>query len=366
MSQDSTPGAAVAQARRISVPRLATPDYQVRYEDVFVRDNFGDTGVIPSADVPYQSPDIIPMQREILSPGMAIKTYDGPDLGLPILEGGTNNVWIRAKNLWPKGLESGTVRLYWSEASLLMDPGSWIGNVATTADGEESVSFVNASGSTDLSPDEIGITQEAFYLTDLPEGHVCFVAVVETPNTPVAIPNRLPSNEAFAEWVQSMPAVAWRNIGLVPEGPPQLLQTMLFGNLDGTDGEFHFAFIGQGLPPKSTMVVQCTNTACPIDQTLTVPEPDRLGKQYTGFDQVVPGRFQSAITVTVIPPDGETFSPGATLTVDFYAYPARDFSEVQRKVGRFVSTARPAADGTVRAATQFLIPLGQCVVRTHD
>jgi hypothetical protein len=369
MSQDSitrTPaGAAVAGQARIRVPHLAFAAVATtQYQDVFVRDNFGDTGVIPSTGMPWGSPDIIPFQGNILSGSTAATTYNGPDIGMPFVQPGTNNLYVRALNLCPTATERGAVQLYYSPSSLMMSPSLWINNQVLTAGGGFAVGFVNQAGSLQLNPNDICITAEAFSLSSLPSnpqgGHYCLVAVVSTSNTTVTIPSSFSSNAAFAQWVQNNPAVAWRNITVVPNTVPQILQTMTFGSDDNNAGSFHFRVVGQNLPVGTTVVAQCTNVQCIINQSLAMPAPDPNGNQFAGWDQSIPGNFQSALTFTVTPPAGQSFSPNSSLATTYYQYPPDQPTQLHMDVGRFAQISRMGTDAVSRTTTQFMIQLGQC------
>lgn len=367
-STDASAGTAVAEQLRVPALRLAgTPWWWPKpYQDVFVRDTFQDTGTIPTYGGVSQSPDIIPYGTGVLDVATAISTYGGPDLGQDVVLPGTNNIYVRARNLRP-GTETGTVALYYCDSSVFMYPNQWTQNQITAADGTGSVSFVNQSGSTTLNPNDICLTEEAFYLTNLetpPGFHYCLIAVVNTPNTPVAIPDSFPSNADFVRWVQNNPAVAWRNINVVPNTVEQILESMTFGNVDGTEALFHFSLRGRNLPAGTTVSVQCTNANLPISQTITMPQPGRGGYAYAGFDEMVPDNFWSAITVTVTPPAGQSsFPPNASLTVSYFQYPMEEMLELHAEVGRFATIARTAADGTAAAPTaQFLIPVGECTI----
>jgi len=97
----------------------------VQYADLFSRDNFGDTGIIPSTGNPYQSPDIIPLQSGTLGWPQVQTSYNGPDIGLSVLNGGVNNIYVRSMNLNQQAASSGTVNLYYSKASVFLIPTSW-------------------------------------------------------------------------------------------------------------------------------------------------------------------------------------------------------------------------------------------------
>src|SRR5207249_4524920 len=105
------------------VHRRGKEEFMTTYNDIFVRDNFGDTGQTPSNGNPYMSPDIIPYQNGQLTWTQITSTYpNGPDLGKSIVMPGPNNIYIRAKNLQPTGTESGTNSLYYGPSSLFMLP----------------------------------------------------------------------------------------------------------------------------------------------------------------------------------------------------------------------------------------------------
>jgi hypothetical protein len=365
-STRTSAGASVTERPQVLAPRvapvsLAAAGSTTQYADVFVRDNFGDTGVIPSTGVPYMSPDIIPYQSNVLTVQQAAATYGGPDIGMPFLQPGTNNIYVRAENLWPTGTETGTVQLYYANASLFMVPSQWTQNVISTSGGISSVPFVNQSGSTELNPNDICLVQEAFYLASLPSGaHYCLVAVVNTPNTTVTVPASFASNAAFVTWVQATPAVAWRNLGIVANGATQILQTLAFGSDDPDSNEFHFSVNGTDMPVGTSVTLQCTAQGATFNQTVTLPAADPLGNQLAGFDQVLPGNFQAGLSVTATPPAGQSFQTGSTLSVTYYEYPPDEMTDEHLQAGRFRTIARTAPGGTRAAVTAFLLQIGQC------
>ncbi|HEU0055131.1 MAG TPA: hypothetical protein VFQ39_18220 [Longimicrobium sp.] len=368
-----SPAAGTSVAGRPSVPAVrlagAPQTGTVTYQDVFVRDNFGDTGVIPSTGVPYRSPDIIPYQEQLLTFTEAISSYPQHDIGLPFVQSGTNNIYVRAINDYP-GVESGSVRLYYSQASLFLQPSQWVNNQVFTAavtspptPGISEVPFVNQDGDTSFNPGDILLTQEAFSLASFPSNdHYCFIAVVNTPNTTVTIPTSFTNNAAFVQWVQNTPAVAWRNVTKVPATPGAVTQTFVFGNSDSAAGEFLFQVEGKHMPANTTVSVTCTDQGCPISQTLTLQAPDGLGHQMASFEQVVPANFSSVITAIATPPAGEQFDQNAKLHFHEYQFPPANMTDLHLEVGRFYRVARTAPDGTSTVVSQFLIQIGACTL----
>lgn len=311
------------------------------YQDIYVRDNFGDSGVFPSTGVPYMSPDIIPLQSGTFSVEQAISTYGGPDQGKHILNPGLNNIYIRAKNLRPSGTETGTASLYFAKTSLVMLPDTWRNNQLLTSAGQSSVSFVNASGSSNLNPNDIALSSPAFLWSSVPDpawSH-CLVAIVNTPNTVVTIPASFASNAAYVRWVQNNPAVAWRNIIIVPNGQANVIKNVEFSNRDSVPHYFYFSLTARNCPLNTAVTMQCTHQACPINWSGTVPAPDPNGNQILGFQNSVPAGFISgSLVMSATAPSGQTFPRGMTLDLIAYQVPASplfaELDEIERDVVR--------------------------------
>lgn len=373
MSQDpithAPGGAAVAEPLQVPALRLvgASGEFGPKpYQDVFVRDNFDDTGTIPTQGGVSQSPDIIPYGSGLLDTNMAFDTYyERLDLGKDVVLPGVNNIYVRARNLRP-GEETATVALYYCDSSVFMLPDQWKKNQIKAADGTSNVRFVNQSRSPVLDENDICLTEEAFFLKHLktpPGFHYCLIAVVNTPNTPVVIPDSFPSNADFVRWVQNNPAVAWRNINVVPNTTREAIETMKFGNTDKRTGYFHVSIRGRNVPAGTTVSVQCTDANLPFHRKFTLPKPDRFGYVYAGFNLTVPGRFESAFTVVATPPRGQVFPPDSRLTVGYHQHFVREMLPLHADVGRFVDIAVTAEDGTTPAPTaQFVIPVGECSI----
>ena len=334
------------------------------YSDILVRDNFGDTGVTPSVGVPYQSPDIIPVQNGQLTWAQVTSTYaNGPDLGKPIVQSGLNNIYVRAKNLQPTGTESGTAALSYAKASLLLLPNQWQSILTGTGGG--SVTLLNSSNSPTLNPNDIALGNEAFVLTGLPptNDHYCLVAIVTTPKTVVNVPSSFASNAAFASWVQNTPAVGWRNISIVPNTAVQIVRAYQFGSTSPTSAYFHFRIMspsGANFPINTPVNVQCTDVRAPINWSGTLPPPDGQGNQITGFDASMPANFTASLTATLTSPNGAPFPAGAQLAISYYQYPSAAPTVLELATGRHVMLARHGADGVPIPVSGFFIPLGEC------
>lgn len=327
------------------------------YNDLFIRDNFADTGITPSTGNPYQSPDIIPVQSGSLAWATANSTYGGPDQGKAIINGGVNNIYVRCKNL-NTAPGTGSANLYYANASLFLLPRTW--TQINSAGGSGSLNFVGNGGVASIPAGTVAISNPAFLLTGLPPGpHYCLIAVAQTPAHPITVPATFPSNAAFSLWVQNNPAVGWRNISYQPNGSTQIVRTFAFASVNPVAAYFHFRIMGRGFATGTPIVAQCTDQTCPINQNLTLPAPDINGNQITGFDTSVPANFSGNLVVTATSPSG-AFPVGATLTVTYYQYPNLE-DEMDREASAPDKIARMTEAGVVFAAPM-LIQIGECTV----
>lgn len=331
------------------------------YNDLYSRDNFGDSGVVPSPGNPWMSPDIIPLQSGTLGWPRVLDTYNGPDIGLPIKNGSSNNIYVRAKNLNLSAAGAGTVQLFYSKASVFLNP-PW--TQITAAGGQGSLNLIDSTGNTSIGIQALAINSPAFLLTGLPpvsNDHYCLICVINTSAHQITVPPSFQSNAAFAQWVQTTPAVAWRNLSIVPNGQTQVVRTYGFGNANPTGAYFYFTFTGRGYQTGTGISVQCTDAANPIQWSGTLPAPDPNGNQITGFQNWVIGRpngFSSTAVVTVTSPGGP-FPPSATLAFKYYQVPVT-MDALHRSAGRFVQVAQVHKKLGAQTFTAFLIPVGEC------
>lgn len=332
-----------------------------QYDGLLVRDNFDDSGGIPTTGNTWASPDIIPYQAGSVTWADAAGQM-GADIGKQFVDGGVNNIYVRARNL-NVGTVTGTVALYYARASLFLTPVQWQ-QLADPA-GNSDLDFVNGTPSTSIAADGVALCNPAFLLTGLPDGdHYCLITVAQTvtqppqpPAPPVVIPQSFASNADFVLWVQTNPSVAWRNLDVVPNPQANLIRTLTFGNDDSASDNFVFQAVCTGFAQGSLLRSQCTDARCPFDRTDPIPLPDVNGNQVVTFNQVVPGgNFLSSMTATAIAPAGGTIA-GASMAIDFYQVPDESIP-LHRQVGRMVVTARALPDGGWMPKTSFLIWLG--------
>ncbi|MBP2134344.1 hypothetical protein J2128_002310 [Methanomicrobium sp. W14] len=324
------------------------------YNDIYIRDNFGDTGVIPSTGIPYQSPDIIPFQDKTLTWDKANSSYKGPHIGKSIINNGVNNIYVRAKNLGDKEVSGSTVSLYYSKASLFLLPVKWTS--VMSAGGKKALSFVDGSGSNSISPGGVAVSNPSFFLTGLPpvsRTHYCLIGIVQTPDHPVTIPAAFTSNAAYDKWVMNNPAVAYRNISYSPNTKTQVSRVFDFGNVNQSSAYFTIIITGHGFVPGTAVRSQCTDVNCPIDNNASLPEGDPQGNQNASFVTSVPGNFSGNLVVTVTSPEGN-FPAGASLTISYFQIPDKS-NALDMAVARRFALAENADLKVPK-----LIRLGEC------
>ncbi|MCK9580813.1 MAG: hypothetical protein M0Q92_10250 [Methanoregula sp.] len=334
-----------------------------QYNDLYVRDNFSDTGVTPSQGDLCQSPDIIPYQNEVLTWDKASSSYPGPDIGKSIINNGINNIYVRSRNL-NAAAGSGHATLYYTNYSLnLCQTNRWV--QLQSAGLVKSLPFVDGSGKTTISPNGIAISNPSFLLTGLPPGpHYCMIAVVQTTAHPVVIPPSFASNSEFARWVQNNPAVGWRNISYAANTLTQLSRTTRFGNVNLQAANFVLIITGRGFVTGTKINSQCTDTACPINDNQALPQPDTHGDQIISFvKNGIPGSFWGDLVVTATSPGGK-FPSGASLTIAYYQIPNTSDKLDMAVAQRFIMTSGVGENSEFK--TSMLIKLGECTIRVTD
>src|SRR5438094_368899 len=105
------------------------------YQDLFMRDNFGDNGTTPTTDAYISaSPDIIPYGNGTLTQSYLIANYGPPLIDVPFNNNQINNIYVRAKNNFA-GAESGQIILFWALGNLLVNVSNWSQNVIPNFNG---------------------------------------------------------------------------------------------------------------------------------------------------------------------------------------------------------------------------------------
>ncbi|WP_440947631.1 hypothetical protein ACSAZL_05005 [Methanosarcina sp. T3] len=332
-----------------------------KYNDLYIRDAYSDTGIIPSSGDAYMSPDIIPYQNKMLNWSTANSTYAGPDISKSIINNAVNNIYVRCKNL-NNSAGSGTVSLYYANFSFILLPTTW--TKVMSSGGIGSLSFVDESGNTSISSGSVALSNPSFYLAGLPGNfHYCFIAVIQTPTHPVTIPTDFSSNAEFVQWVQKNPSIGWRNISYSPNSVKQLSRYYRFGNINPYDTYFIFTITAVNHVPGTKVNCQCTDISCPINFDGSIPEPDKKGNQIVTFNVLIPPNFSGDLITTVTSPSG-SFPIGADFHTEFLQVP-----DMSNELDLAVSKRFTVVSGTEENRIYqdaMLIKVGECTITITD
>lgn len=239
----------------------------VPYDDLFMRDNFNDSGTVPVWDPNVsQSPDIIPYGTGTLTAVELVDSYPGPAYASSIIANNLNNIYVRAKNLY-SGATGGQIQLYWAPGNLLVQPSVWK-NQLIMNNNTFPYASLDATSYEQVVPGDQPFT---FAVEDSMGSHFCFVATVTTPRSPDPIPaTDFPSWQGFVDWVAENPNVAWHNVDVVSTLPAQgYLASLEFENPDSTDQMYGF---------------QCSYGNLPSGSVLRVWALPDAGNKFYGFD----------------------------------------------------------------------------------
>jgi len=182
------------------------------YNDIYLRKNLDDKGVVPSSGGYYTSPDIIVSgDLPINNIRDYAKTKWAEDVGVDAVANATNYIYVRGKNL-KTDKQNGEIALYYTKASLIMYPSIWINNQLKNSSGEL---LIPVSG----EADEVIVTEDPF--TWIPEmlnnDHFCLVAMVNTADHKMPTPTS-DNMQDLATFLYNNPNVAWRNVTVVDNG----------------------------------------------------------------------------------------------------------------------------------------------------
>lgn len=180
--------------------------------DIYLRDNLGDTGVVPSTGSISTSPDIIVRPSAVTDPqtafGQGSGTENSNTLGYEVEAGQPNFIYVRMKNRGGANANNVTATVYWSEVSTLVTPDMWTLIGTTPA--------VNVpQGDTLVVADPITWADG-----DIPgTGHYCFVGILDHPSDP-APPLPGPTDwDGFMNFIRNLNNVTWRNFNVVDLDP---------------------------------------------------------------------------------------------------------------------------------------------------
>jgi len=209
---------------------------QKQWDDLYLRHNFQDTGLYPTAGSLSASPDVIPLGQDPVSdPAYMISDENwNKDYGSSTNASQANYIYMRGRNLGSAEAE-GRLYLYYSPGSLLLwptdpvDPNKgWAKRPLSTSFGENFQIVRPKAG-------ERFVTREGFLWVPEPiyNDHYCLVGRVSTERNPNPIPE-VGNLTDFAKYISEHPNMAWRNV--VTINPRYPVTTTRVNYSQGADG----------------------------------------------------------------------------------------------------------------------------------
>lgn len=340
------------------------------YSGLLVRDNFQDTGIVPSTGDLWISPDIIPYGTSTLSGSTAVSTYPGPDIGKPVVNNANNNIYIRSKNISSAAM-TGNVNLYYANSSLFLYPTTWLPvNVPVTNN-----AFVTTSSpvSTSIPVNGIALVQGPFTVGNIPtNAHYCFICVVNNNGIPFPIPSSFTSNGAFAVWVSNSANVCYRNIDLRAGSPASVVSYTTFGNANPISSTMIFSVVGANVPSGTTWAASCNDARLPqpFSASGTFSSSGTASTQLTVPANIAGGNPLMSMAFTFTNPGNQPFPSNTTFAISYYQVPTstnveevdEDFLALEKEAAlehRIAARDASAADGFETAT---LILLGSVLV----
>lgn len=255
----SDPATGTAQGPNVAGNIGVMPDLRAIIEDtlglspdVYLRDNVGDSGVVPSAGAISASPDIIVRPVAVADPNAAFGEGSGVEnsttLGFEVESGQENFIYVRMRNRGATAATDVTCRVYWSPVSTLVTPDLW--------------SEIGVTSPLDVPPDDSLVVADALVwgAADIPgDGHYCFIGVLDHPADP-APPLPSPTDwDGFRTFIRNQNNVTWRNFNVVdnlddPSADPHALP-FLIANFRDRRRYFDFV-IERRLSPRTRVALE--------------------------------------------------------------------------------------------------------------
>lgn len=181
--------------------------------DVYIRDQFADSGEEPNPDMFFDSPDIM----NFYGPPPINMTDLNVSLSEPLEAGQTNYVFARFQNRGysdsnsPSNLANPIVNFYLTPGTSFGPFSSWI-HLGTTMD--------IGLGTSWFAPGMVAFSDLAILKESLPPpGHYCMIAVANDSFDPAPNPNQIATISDYVDFIRDTNNVAFRNMEVVDFQP---------------------------------------------------------------------------------------------------------------------------------------------------
>ena len=178
--------------------------------DLYIRDDVGDDGSVPSVGTVSVSPDVV-VSKTMVTPAAAFAAG-----GTEVERGHDNFVYVRVSNRNAVAAPGAEVRVYWGQVATLMPPSTWKPlNPPNPPLPAGAVPPADAVVNVPASSPPLAAPRITWLQANLPpSGHYCFVATVNHPLDPQPDLVTLTWDE-FIAYIRNNNNVTWRNFQVV-------------------------------------------------------------------------------------------------------------------------------------------------------
>ncbi|WP_455665057.1 hypothetical protein [Phocaeicola sp.] len=171
---------------------------------LLLRDSLKDQGQVPSPGSVFDSPDLI-VHEQVADPVTFFKSNYNECVCQPLNQKSTINlIYVRVKNLSSEP-QMGYVHMYYSNASLFLNPADWVKNKLLTAEGKDYVE----TGI--IQPGEVGVGVVPFVFNAKKGYYYCHVGYVSNqPGTP-EIRTSFANWTEYVQWLHNNTHICMRN-----------------------------------------------------------------------------------------------------------------------------------------------------------
>lgn len=249
----SNPATGTAQGPNVAGNIGIMPDLRAILEgmlglsaDVYLRDNVGDDGSVPTAGGISASPDIIVRPAPVANPQAAFGEGSGSEnsntLGFKVEAGQANHIYVRMSNRGGAAANGTTARVFWSPVATLVTPALW--------------TQIGVTDPVNVPADDTLVVTDALVwpAAQIPaEGHYCFVGVLDHAADPAPVLPSPTDFDGFRSFIRNQNNVTWRNFNVVDElddpGADPSALPFLIANYPDRRRFFDFV-IDRRLPPE--------------------------------------------------------------------------------------------------------------------
>jgi len=277
--------------------------------NILIRTNLSDEGVIGKRSFSYHSPDMI-AHTQVENPDEFFKGNYDEDVNMPLdKNSGTNFIYVRGKNKAADGVTTnGYVWLYCCGSSLFMKPSLWSSKKVFMANGG-SCAFISSD-----SQNDIVVIDTPFILNGLNNQYFCMVVIV-TDEKKECFPEDFASYDQFNYWVRTNIGVAVRNFNVVCGRTIYDFQRLdILSNPGDEDEPAMIEVRWEGLPDGYTVGVKCD--AIP-DLAKSVKSSDKI--RAFAAATIIPAGFDGYVETFAYNDDGMVgFPENARIDTKFY------------------------------------------------